>query len=43
MMEDMRNDVTSMLNWKKMSVERIANESERLAANHTYGKQMENN
>ncbi len=33
----MRNDVMNMLNWKKHAVERIANESERLAANHTYG------
>lgn len=36
MMEDMRVDVTNMLNWKRHAVERIANESERLAANHTY-------
>ncbi|CAG2181063.1 unnamed protein product, partial [Oppiella nova] len=36
MMEDMRNDVMNTLNWKKHAVERIANESQRLAANHTF-------
>ena len=38
MMEDMRNDVMNTLNWKKQAVERIANESQRLAANHTFGE-----
>lgn len=37
LMEDMRNDVMNMLNWKKVAVERIANESERLASNHIFG------
>ncbi|KAH9520918.1 Voltage-dependent calcium channel subunit alpha-2/delta-4 [Dermatophagoides farinae] len=41
MMDDMRNDVMYMFNWKKHSVERIANESERIASNHTYDKNME--
>ncbi|CAG2161553.1 unnamed protein product [Oppiella nova] len=36
MMEDMRNDVMNTLNWKKHAIERIANESQRLAANHTF-------
>lgn len=40
MMDDMRNDVMYMFNWKKHSVERIANESERLASNHTYDKNI---
>ncbi|KAF7492014.1 Voltage-dependent calcium channel subunit alpha-2/delta-3 [Sarcoptes scabiei] len=40
MMDDMRNDVMHMFNWKKHSVERIANESERLASNHTYDKNI---
>ncbi|CAG2100560.1 unnamed protein product [Medioppia subpectinata] len=41
MMEDMRNDVMNTLNWKKHAVETIANESQRLAANHTFDKNME--
>ncbi|XP_027206254.2 voltage-dependent calcium channel subunit alpha-2/delta-3-like isoform X2 [Dermatophagoides pteronyssinus] len=41
MMDDMRNDVMYMFNWKKHSVERIANESERIASNHTYDKNIE--
>ncbi|XP_054168613.1 voltage-dependent calcium channel subunit alpha-2/delta-3-like [Oppia nitens] len=40
MMEDMRNDVINTLNWKKQAVDRIANESQRLAANHTYDKNV---
>lgn len=41
MAEEMRMDVENMLNWKKHAVERIANESQRLAANHTFGECLE--
>lgn len=41
MLEDMKTDVKNMLIWKKELVTRIANESERLAANHTFDKNIE--
>lgn len=38
MMEDMRTNLTSMLAWKKEAVEKIAHESERIAAEYVLGK-----
>ncbi|KAI1306008.1 Voltage-dependent calcium channel subunit alpha-2/delta-3 [Halotydeus destructor] len=40
MVEEMKSDVQYMLDWKKSSVERIAKEAEKLAANHTFDKRL---
>ncbi len=42
MMDDMRQDVINMLNWKRHAVDRIANESERISSNHTFDKNLDN-
>lgn len=41
MMDDMRQDVINMLNWKRHAVDRIANESERISSNHTFDRNLD--